>query len=94
MWKNGYQIATPSGSVKIVARFMKGGSLEVKCNFEPLWQREFVDEMERKFFMHRIKKPTPGECIIYITLPRNTERGPLLEYLAEIFEATIHDTGI
>lgn len=94
MWNNAYLYATPSGNVNIRARFMKGGSLEIKCNFEPLAQREFVDELNRKFFMHRIKKPTPGECIIYITLPRCTERGPLLDYLAEIFEATIHDTGI
>lgn len=91
MWKNAYLISTPSGSVNVKARFMKGGSLELTCDFEPLAQREFVDEIERKFFMHRIKKPRAGECIIYLTLPRATERGPLLEYLSEIFESTIHD---
>lgn len=91
MWQNAYLISTPSGRVNVKAHFMKGGSLALICDFEPLAQREFVDEVERKFFMHRIKKPRAGECIIYLTLPRDTERGPLLEYLSEIFESTIKD---
>lgn len=63
----------------------------VFCSFEPLEQRDFIDELERLFVIERIFKPHRGEARIFLSLPLDADREEVLASIEDLFTEYVKD---